>query len=243
MTPMRARAALRSSDDERVTPTDEYLLTMMRLRTRLRLQLCLIAVVALLLMAVTFFVYPREIVSKARNATLVQFKVDEGLCKLNFSFLEHAGRGGDWPFPPGFNVSQCVPNVTGKLDLTVRLRNDNWVTVVVHRYFAEIQFANLTLGGFHRDEPLVMQHGFTDVRQLVDISSVDFSKNVTLFTFGLLGALREVGKGHFAFNLHGQVDASVLGIMFNTTVDIPLLLTNSTTEPTADDHFRMPLSD
>jgi hypothetical protein len=223
------RRTLRSSSQRRsstslalnASPADEYLLVMMRMRTQLRLQLCLIAAVALLLAVFTFFVFPRELGVDAENASLEHFNVVESPCVLDFSNFT-------WPLPATFNFTACLPQVTGSLDLTVRMINDNWVTVVVHRYYADIMFANLTLGSFERTEPLTIVHGTANFRQLVAISSDKFDRNYTAFSLGLLQALKLVGKGHFSFTLVGRVDASVLGVSFNTSVSIPLQLTNST---------------
>jgi hypothetical protein len=189
---------------------------MLRMRTSLRLQLCLIATVAALLAVFTFFIFPRALDVKALNASLLKFDITESPCQIT------------WPFPRDFNFTRCFPQVTGELNLTVQMTNDNWVNVIVHRYRADIMFANLTLGSFRRDDPLDVAHGKHDLQQTVAISSVGFDRNYTAFSFGLLQALKLVGKGHFSFTLVGAVDASVLGIPFNTTVSIPLLLTNAT---------------
>jgi hypothetical protein len=202
--------------EDDVTPSDEYLLTMMRLRSRLRLKLLLVVCIAVLVAAFSFFVYPRQISYTTQNATLEEFYVREGTCALNFT-------SGN-PLP--INISDCVPSVTGHVDLTVRLQNDNYVSMLVHRYHAMIRFANLTLGDFTRTEPIVIEHGFRDVNQSVRLSSSYWGTNLTIFSAAVLSGLREAGKGHFAWQLIGEVDASVLGIPFNTTFNIPLFFGN-----------------
>jgi hypothetical protein len=202
--------------EEDVTPSDEYLLTMMRLRSRLRLKLLLVVCIAVLVAAFSFFAYPRQIVYTAQNATLEEFHVREGNCLLNWT--------SGIPLPT--NLTMCLPTVTGHVDLTVRLQNDNYISMMVRRYHAMIRFANLTFGDFTRTEPIVIERGFRDVNQSVRLSSAFFGTNASIFSASLLSALREAGKGHFAWQLIGEVDATVLGIPINTTFNIPLQLGN-----------------
>jgi hypothetical protein len=216
--PSSARLSSEVHLEEDVTPSDEYLLTMMRLRGRLRLKLMLVTCIAVLVVVFSFFVYPRQIIYITRNATLEAFNMREGNCVLNWT--------SGLPLPQ--NLSDCVPTVTGHLDLTVRLENSNYVAINVHRYHALIRFANLTMGEFTRNEPLLVEHGFVDVNQSVSLSSRFFDSNYTMFSLGLLSSIRELGKGHFTLQLIGEVDATVLGLEFNTTFNIPLQFENVT---------------
>jgi hypothetical protein len=206
--------------EENVAPSDEYLLTMMRLRVQLRLKLMLVTCIAVLVVVFSFFVFPRQIACTTRNVALSEFDVRERNCALNWT-------SGVAPLPT-LNFSEFVPTLTGHLNLTVRLENLNYVAINVHRYHALIRFANLTMGEFTRDEPLLVEHGFVDVNQSIVLSSSFFDTNSTIFSLGLLSSIRELGKGHFTLQLVGEIDATVLGLEFNTTVNIPIRLRYAT---------------
>jgi hypothetical protein len=180
----------------------------------------LVTCIAVVVAVLSFLAYPRQIAFKTRNVELTQFDVHERNCALNWT-------SGVAPLP-ALNFSACVPTVTGHLNLTLRLENSNYVAFNVHRYHALIRFANLTLGEFTRDEPLLVEHGFADIDQSIVLSSSFFDANSSVFSLGMLSSIRELGKGHFTLQLIGGVDATVLGVSFNATVDIPIRLRYTT---------------